>query len=122
MISPKPFAPPPEPSVAGVRAGGSEDPKPLLVRGGDALRALISRTPRCRLRPTAFFVSWQGVITLAYRWHPTLKPYRAFFPGRASSCLRTGAACWKPCRANNPAGPLHVLAGRHYARVQAAPC
>ena len=65
--------------MAGVGAGGSEDPKPLLVRGGDALRALISRTPRCRLRPTAFFVSWQGVITLAYRWHPTLKTLQGLF-------------------------------------------
>ena len=57
--------------MVGVRAGQGEDPKtPLLVRGGDALRALIGRSPRCRLRPAAFFVSWQGVITLAYRWRP----------------------------------------------------
>ena len=53
--------------MTGFAGGEREDPKPLLVRGGDALRALIARTPRCRLRPTAFFVSWQGVVTLAYR-------------------------------------------------------
>ena len=31
------------------------------------LEALVARTPRCHLTPRAFMVSWQGVLTLAYR-------------------------------------------------------
>ena len=30
------------------------------------LERLLARTPTCRLQPYRFFVSWQGVLTLAY--------------------------------------------------------
>ena len=39
----------------------------MLVRGGDELTMLIQRTPSSLLEPLTFFVSWQGVPTLAYR-------------------------------------------------------
>jgi hypothetical protein len=39
----------------------------MLVRGGDELTMLIQRTPTSLLEPLTFFVSWQGVPTLAYR-------------------------------------------------------
>ena len=46
----------------------------MLVRGGDGLTMLIQRTPSSLLEPLTFFVSWQGVPTLAYRSpsHPWL--------------------------------------------------
>ncbi len=34
--------------------------------GFTSLEALIARTRTCCLRPFRFFVSWQGVLTLAY--------------------------------------------------------
>ncbi len=34
--------------------------------GFTPLEALIARTRMCCLRPFRFFVSWQGVLTLAY--------------------------------------------------------
>ncbi len=37
---------------------------------GSELSKLLSSTPTCILRPHAFFVSWQGVVTLAYRSDP----------------------------------------------------
>ncbi|BDA49980.1 hypothetical protein COCOBI_15-1080 [Coccomyxa sp. Obi] len=38
-------------------------------KGGDLVR-LLSSTSSCVLQPHAFFVSWQGVVTLAYRGFP----------------------------------------------------
>lgn len=32
------------------------------------LEYLCRNTQACVLRPYCFFVSWQGVLTLAYRW------------------------------------------------------
>jgi hypothetical protein len=53
-----PSHPPHEPVAGAVspRAGGAP-----------TLEALVARTPRCYLAPHAFMVSWQGVLTLAYR-------------------------------------------------------
>ena len=34
---------------------------------GGTVAGLVARTPSCVLRPRAFFVSWQGVLTLAFR-------------------------------------------------------
>ena len=39
--------------------GGGLAPTPTLVRELEA-------TPACTLTPLAFFVSWQGVLTVAY--------------------------------------------------------
>ena len=36
------------------------------------VEALVRRTPRTHLTPLAFMVSWQGVLTLAYRWGGSL--------------------------------------------------
>ena len=46
---------------------GPAGSRPMLVRGGDELTMLIQRTPSSLLEPLTFFVSWQGVPTLAYR-------------------------------------------------------
>ena len=40
----------------------------MLVRGGDELTMLIQRTPTALLDPLTFFVSWQGVPTLVFRY------------------------------------------------------
>ncbi|KAK9815519.1 hypothetical protein WJX72_004976 [[Myrmecia] bisecta] len=36
-----------------------------------SLEELMQETPHCYLQPKAFFVSWQGVLTLAFRGFPT---------------------------------------------------
>ena len=43
-------------------AQGGRDP----AAGLTPLEALIAQTRQCCLRPFRFFVSWQGVLTLAY--------------------------------------------------------
>jgi len=40
---------------------------PRAAGPAPTLEALIGATPRCHLTPFSFFVSWQGVLTLAYR-------------------------------------------------------
>ncbi|CAK0786704.1 hypothetical protein CVIRNUC_009918 [Coccomyxa viridis] len=62
-----PVMPGPCPSQDPVGPAGS---RPMLVRGGDELTMLIQRTPSSLLEPLTFFVSWQGVPTLAYRGFP----------------------------------------------------
>ena len=42
------------------------------------LEALIARTRPCCLRPFRFFVSWQGVLTLAYTYVLPPRPRRSF--------------------------------------------
>jgi hypothetical protein len=44
-------------------AAGSD---PARSAGYTPLEALVADTRRCCLRPFRFFVSWQGVLTLAY--------------------------------------------------------
>ena len=44
-------------------AAGSDAPQSA---GFTPLEALVADTRRCCLRPFRFFVSWQGVLTLAY--------------------------------------------------------
>jgi hypothetical protein len=63
---PAPAAPPAaaaQPHAAGKPSTTGASPS----RGGDALQQAIAATPRCHLQPHAFFVSWQGVVTLAHR-------------------------------------------------------
>lgn len=64
-----------------------------------ALAGLVARTPSCVLRPRAFFVSWQGVLTLAFRRAPSPgPPAPASLSGtklRAVIQLATGVAGWK---------------------------
>jgi len=73
--------PPPPPPAA--RADGEDerasvgtssllrDPSLLSPREGSGqapqLEQLVASTRRCHLTPAAFMVSWQGVLTLAYR-------------------------------------------------------
>lgn len=45
---------------------GYVTPKPI----GSHLEYIISQTPTCILKPFSFFISWQGVLTLAYRGFP----------------------------------------------------
>ncbi len=42
-------------------------PAKKLALPNNNLEQLIAATPACLLRPLRFFVSWQGVLTLAYR-------------------------------------------------------
>lgn len=42
-------------------------PAKKLALPNNKLEQLIAATPACLLRPLRFFVSWQGVLTLAYR-------------------------------------------------------
>ncbi|KAK9903307.1 hypothetical protein WJX75_002515 [Coccomyxa subellipsoidea] len=43
--------------------------EPVATRGNELIE-ILSSTAACVLRPHAFFVSWQGVVTLAYRGFP----------------------------------------------------
>lgn len=59
------------PPIATAPATADGDAPPLLSprAAGPArtLDSIIAATPRCHLTPFSFFVSWQGVLTLAYR-------------------------------------------------------
>lgn len=48
-------------------ASPSSSAAPALATPPTLLESLIAETPRCLLKPFAFFVSWQGVLTLAYK-------------------------------------------------------
>ena len=60
-------------SAAGTKEGDDGGPpdvtmlSPRAAGPAPTLEALIGATPRCHLTPFSFFVSWQGVLTLAYR-------------------------------------------------------
>ncbi len=55
-----------EPAPAPVDAAAP----PALSTSSTQLDYLIANTQMCMLRPFSFFVSWQGVLTLAYRGFP----------------------------------------------------
>jgi hypothetical protein len=52
---------------AGADAGAGSPLSPRAAGDAPTLESLIRATPRCHLTPFSFFVSWQGVLTLAYR-------------------------------------------------------
>lgn len=45
-------------------------PSPAFRTDDSHLEYLVQNTRSCVLRPFSFFVSWQGVLTLAYRGFP----------------------------------------------------
>ena len=45
----------------------SQRPSPLGTQTRHDLQSLVSNTSCCIFRPLRFFVSWNGVLTLAYR-------------------------------------------------------
>ena len=59
------MSPPVGPS--GADGPGSQGVSGARLTVGGTLAGLVARTPSCVLRPRAFFVSWQGVLTLAFR-------------------------------------------------------
>ena len=62
------------------------------------LEYLINQTPRCLLRAFRFFVSWQGVLTLAFRWG--LPPGTSGFGSLGNRAARwQDAVPWRPCLA-----------------------
>ena len=66
------------PPGAAPPAAAAPAPPPAL---GGTVAGLVAGTRSCVLRPCAFFVSWQGVLTLAFRRGPRCRP----------PCRHTGA-------------------------------
>ena len=61
----------PSAHTSGADGPGSQGASGARLTGalpvGGTVAGLVVRTPSCVLRPRAFFVSWQGVLTLAFR-------------------------------------------------------
>ena len=71
-------------------AQGGRDPH---ASGFTPLEALIARTRTCCLRPFRFFVSWQGVLTLAYTC--VLPPRQLRTRGMHDTCKALSLRrCW----------------------------
>ena len=85
----------------------------LLPLGATALERELAATAASFLQPSAFFVSWQGVLTLAFRWELGAAPAgacgtrpRALRRPRPPNCL-----CSDPPAAVQAAGQAHAALG-----------
>lgn len=59
-------------AVLEAQAAGTASQQDDEPQNGLKLEQLLLDTPKCLLKPFKFFVSWQGVLTLAFRCASTI--------------------------------------------------